>query len=414
MGTTPTARDNGGVSVPTLTPDALSALTPQQLRARRTAKWTAYPPDVLAMWVAEMDFPLAAPVRQALHRAVDAETLGYPMDPAKSGLPQAYVRWAADRYGWSVDPDRVFVVPDVMHGVQLALTQLTQPTDPVVVTTPVYMPFFDIVELSGRPQVRVPMATDEQGRATFDLEALDAAFAAGARTLLLCSPYNPLGRAFSRAELDALAQVVQRHDVRVISDEIHAPLVLDGVRHIPFASLSPDTAGRTVTVTAASKAWNLPGLRCAQVVLSNEPDAQVWRALSHWQTGSPSTLGVEATIAAFEQGRDWLDEVLAQLEANRAVVRQRVAQWPGVRLGSTEATYLAWLDLTGLELTEEPSQWLLRQARVALSPGRPFGAEPNGFARLNYATTPQILTEALDRIEHAVRERHATVTGTPV
>lgn len=379
-------------------------MTPQRLRARRTLKWTTFGPDILPLWVAEMDYPSAAPVLAALRRAIDAENFGYPMDPARSGLPEAFVSWAAHRYNWPVDPADVHVVADVMHGVRLALEYLTRPADPVVITTPVYMPFFDIVELARRPQVHVPMTdpAGESSRPGFDLDALDAAFSAGARTLLLCSPYNPLGRAFDRAELTALAEVVERHHARVVCDEIHAPLVHDGARHIPYAALSDVTAHHTVTVVAASKAWNLPGLKCAQVVTSNPADRARWRAIPMWETVGVSTLGMEASTAAYLHGEPWLGEVMTQLDANRRLLADQVATWPGVRLGSLEATYLAWLDLTDLHLAEEPAAWLLREAEVALSGGVPFRAAPHRFARVNYATTPTILAEALDRIEVAL------------
>ena len=242
----------------------LQALTPDALRARRTLKWASQPDDVLAMWVAEMDYPTAPAITAALHRAVDAETFGYPLDAGPSGLADALADDLARRHGWTVDPDDVFLVADVMRGVTLALETFSGRDDPVVITTPVYMPFFDVVELSGRPQVHVPMV-EVDGRPTFDLDALDGALAHGARTVLLCNPYNPLGRVLDRAELLAFAEVVERHGARVIADEIHAPLVFEGI-HLPYASLSPATASHTVTLVSASKAWNLPGLKCAQVV----------------------------------------------------------------------------------------------------------------------------------------------------
>ena len=386
--------DNGPVD--------LTALTPPQLQARRTMKWTTYPPDVLALWVAEMDYPTAEPVMAAIRAAVAAETFGYPMNPAASGLPEAYAGWALRRYGMTVDPADVHVVADVMHGVRLALEYFTAPDDPVIITTPVYMPFFDIVDLARRPQVHVPMATGPDGRAALDLDRINAAFAAGARTLLLCSPYNPLGRAFSPAELAALAEVVDRHGGRVVSDEIHAPLVHDDRPHVPYASVSAAAAAHTLTVVAASKAWNLPGLKCAQVLTSSPADRATWAAIPVWDLVGVSTLGMEASTAAYRDGEQWVTEVLTQLAANRETLRGRVAGWPGVRLGSTEATYLAWLDLTELGLTEEPAALLLREARVALSGGVPFRAPKHRFARLNYATTPTILDAALDRIEGAL------------
>jgi cystathionine beta-lyase len=381
----------------------LQALTPERLRARRTLKWASQPDDVLAMWVAEMDYPTAPAIADALHRAVDAETFGYPLDAGPSGLADVLAADLGRRHGWTVDPADVFLVADVMRGMTLALETFSDRDDPVVITTPVYMPFFDVVELSGRPQVHVPMI-DVDGRPTFDLDALDGAFAAGARTVLLCNPYNPLGRVLDRAELLAFAEVVERHEARVIADEIHAPLVFEG-SHIPYASLSPATAEHTLTLVSASKAWNLPGLKCAQVVTSNVADRAAWRRIPLWAKVGVASLGIEASVAAYRDGDAWLEEVRALLARHAAIVAEAVAGMPGVRHRRNEGTYLAWLDCTDLELDADPAEWFLEHARVALSPGRPFRAPARGFARLNFATTTAILEESLERMAKAIENR---------
>ncbi len=378
----------------------LSALTPARLRARRTIKWNAYPQDVLPLWVAEMDYPTAPPVMAALRRAVDAETFGYPLSARDSGLAQALVGWLADRHGWQVEAERVFALADVLTGVSLAVETFSGPHDAVVIPTPAYMPFFSVVELTGRPQVHVPMVLEDD-RWTLDLDAIDRAFAHGARTLILCNPHNPLGRVHSRHELLALADVVTRHGARVISDEIHAPLVLEG-RHLPYASLTDATAAHTVTVLSASKAWNLPGLKCAQVVTSNAADTTAWQAIPVWKSIGVSTMGIEANIAAYREGGAWMSEVTALLDQHRTLVAAAVERMPGVRHRRNEGTYLAWLDFTELSLDVEPADWLLAEARVALNPGVPFGVEPLRYARLNFATTTAILEEALSRIAAAV------------
>ncbi len=381
----------------------LQSLTPDALRARRTLKWASQPDDVLAMWVAEMDYPTAPAITAALHRAVDAETFGYPLDAGPSGLAEVLVADLARRHDWTVDPADVFLVADVMRGMSLALETFSARDDPVVITTPVYMPFFDVVELSGRPQVHVPMA-EVDGRPTYDLDALDGALAQGARTVLLCNPYNPLGRVLDRAELVAFAEVVERHGARVVADEIHAPLVFEG-RHIPYASLSPATANHTVTLVSASKAWNLPGLKCAQVVTSNAADRAAWRRIPLWAKVGVASLGIEATIAAYRDGHEWLAEVTTLLARHAALVAEAVEVMPGVRHRRNEGTYLAWLDCTELELDVDPADWFLEHARVALSPGRPFRAPGHRFARLNFATTTPILEQSLDRMRRAVENR---------
>lgn len=381
----------------------LQSLTPELLRARRSLKWNAAPPDVLPMWVAEMDYPTAPVVTEALQRAVRNESFGYPLTAQASGLADAVAAGLHDRYAWTVDPAHVHVVADVLRGMALAIELFSEPHDGVILTTPVYMPFFDLVTLTGRPQVHVPMA-ELDGRAVLDLAGVERAFAEGARTLVLCNPYNPLGRVLDRSELTALADIVTRHAGRVISDEIHAPLVLTG-EHIPYASLSPATAEHTVTVVSASKAWNLPGLKCAQVVLSNPVDDAAWGRLPLVATIGASTLGVEASIAAYRDGAGWLDEVCALLDVHAARVAEAVESWSGVRHRRNEGTYLAWLDCSEVELDTEPATWFLEHAQVMLSPGRPFRAPPRRFARLNFATTTALLDEGLGRIADALEKR---------
>jgi cysteine-S-conjugate beta-lyase len=348
-----------------------------------------------------MDYPLAPPVRAALERAVADEVLGYPLDAQQSGLADVLAGYLASAHGWSVDPDGIHVVADVMRGMTLALQTFSGPGDPVVITTPVYMPFFDVVELSGRPQVHVPMA-QVGGRAALDLVGIDDALAAGARTVLLCNPYNPLGRVFTREELLALAAVVDRHGARVVADEIHAPLVLEGT-HVPYASLDARTAAHTVTLMSASKGWNLPGLKCAQVVTSCAADTEAWRGIPFWSTVGVSTLGMEADIAAYRDGGEWIATVRDLLRTHAALVADAVDGMPGVRHTRNEGTYLAWLDCTDLRLDVDPATFFLDHARVALSPGEPFHAPAHRFARLNMATTTVLLEEGLERIARAAR-----------
>lgn len=390
----------------------LDALGPEALRARRTAKWNRYADDVIPMWVAEMDFPTDPHVRAAVHRAIDAETLGYPLTAQKSGLDVALAEWSQREHGWGIDPDGVHLVPNVVKGVGLALETLCEASAPVIIPTPAYMPFFDVVRLRGLPQVHVPMTRPTSPASlsqsapawALDVDAIDAAFAAGARTLILCNPHNPLGHVHTRAEMLALADVVERHGARVVSDEIHSPLVFDGT-HLPYAGLSTATAAHTVTITSASKAWNLPGLTCAQVVTTSAADTARWRGLPHEMTIGVGTLGIEANIAAYREGGAWMGQVRDRLAHNRLLVADAVAAMPGVTHRTNAATYLAWLDFSELALDLEPSDWLLEHARVALSVGDAFGAPARRFARLNFATTAPLLDEALARIADAVARR---------
>jgi cystathionine beta-lyase len=377
----------------------LDALTPRELRARRSLKWNRYPEDVLPLWVAEMDYPTAAPIKARLRRAVAVENFGYPLDAQASGLADAVVHHQKGQYGWAVDPSGVHAIADVMHGVSLAIKYFSRPADLVVIPTPLYMPFFEVVQLTGRPQVHVPMVWDDR-RWTLDLGSIDAALSVGARTVVLCNPHNPLGRVFARVELMGLADIVHRHGARVISDEVHAPLAFDRV-HVPYASLDDRTAGHTITVTSASKAWNLPGLRCAQAITSNPADTAAWARIPLWETIGVATMGLEASLAAYEQGGEWLAQVTEKLDVHRSLVADALSGMPGVRHVPNEGTYLAWLDCRELGLPGEPAGWFLEHAKVALSPGRPFRG-PAGHARLNFATTTPILEQALERMATAV------------
>ena len=297
-----------------------------RLRARRTVKWSLYGPDVLAAWVAEMDFDVAPVVRRALLDAMDREDFGY-VEADLGALTGATAAFLAGRYQWDVSPARIFPVADVLTGISAALDVLVAPGAPVVVPTPAYPPFFEIVELTGRPVVAVPMIRDD-GTDALDLDAIDGALASGARAVLLCNPHNPTGRVFTDDELHALAAVVERHGARVIADEVHAPLVYNGARHVPYASVSDATAAHAITVTSASKAFNLAGLKCAQVVASNHGDAARWRALPVFSVPGPTPLGIAASTAAYRDG------VSVARRAGRLPGRQRRPARRALRRGA--------------------------------------------------------------------------------
>jgi cystathionine beta-lyase len=365
------------------------------LRRRRSAKWQTYPPDVLPAWVAEMDFPLAPPVRDALQAALDDDDCGYPFP---GGLAEAFAPFAAERWGWTVDPARVRLVPDVMIAVVEILRVLTAPGDGVVINPPVYRPFFGAIAELGRELVEAPMI-EGAGRWELDLDALEAAFAGGARVYLLCNPHNPTGRSLARAELDAVAELTLRHDVAVVSDEIHAPLTLAGATHTPFASLGEDAARRGLTITGATKAWNLAGMKCAVVVAGSAAMEEELAALPESLRFHAGHFGVLGTIAAFESGGPWLDELLAYLDGNRRRLTELLAErLPGIGYVPAEAGYLAWLDCRALDLGDDPSDAFLARGRVALSPGPHFGTQGRGFVRLNLGTSAALVAEAVDRM----------------
>ena len=380
--------------------EVFDALTPAQLRARGTIKWNHFGPDVLALWIAEMDFPTAPAVLDGVRACVANEEFGYPA-LGSDALPVALTQWCERRYDWPIQPEWVRVVPDVLKGMEVVIEFLTRPESPVVLPVPAYMPFCDLLTVTGRQRIDIPMTQQDSGRYLMDLEALDAAFTAGAGSLILCNPNNPLGTAFTAEELSAIVDIAARHGARVIADEIHAPLVYDRP-HVAAASVSPAAADTVITLMSASKGWNLPGLMCAQVILTNPRDTAAWDRINMLHTMGAATVGISANLAAYTRGGPWLDALLAYLRGNRDhLSRALPAALPGLRVSHPEATYLAWLDFRALGLPAEPAEILLADARVALSPGLPFGGG-RGFARLNFATTRAILDRAIEAMAGAL------------
>lgn len=380
------------------------SVSPEAMRRRKTSKWSNYPEDVIPLWVAEMDFPTAPVIAEALADAVKREQFGYVPQEANRALAEAFAGWALRRYGWVVEPSCVHALPDVLKGVELGIEFYSPASSPIVLPTPAYMPFFEVPRSLRRPCIEVPTLF-EGGRRVLDLEGISTAFSKGARSIILCNPYNPLGRSFEKEELLALAEVVESHGARVVSDEIHAPLTYQKT-HVPYASVSELAASHSVTVVSASKAWNLPGLKCAELVTTNERDEEIWGSISRLATHGASTLGIHANRVAFNEGGDWLDETLVHLERNRRLLAELLSDLlPDVNYVVPEATYLAWLDFNALGLDEEPAEFFLDNARVAMNPGLAFGENGRGCSRLNFATSGGILEQALAAMAKAVRER---------
>jgi cystathionine beta-lyase len=379
----------------------LDAIDLAELHRRHSAKWRNFPADVLPTFVAEMDYPLAPPIRRALHAAVEAGDLGYTADRSDRRLPGAFARWA-EASGWAVPAEDVLVLPDVMRGIELALRVGTEPGDGVVVNTPIYPPFLSAVRESGRDLVDSRLVRTATGRYELDLDDLTARFAAGARAYLLCNPHNPSGRVLAADELRAVLRLAAEHDVLVVADEIHSPLVLPGARHTVAATL-PEAAGvRLLTVTSASKAWNVPGLRCALAVPNGPGLRDALRALPWRATSGASILGVAANVAAYTEGQPWLAAVLAHLDRNRRLLADLLRErLPEVGYAVPEATYLGWLDCRPLGLAD-PAATFLAGGRVAVGDGTAFGPPGTGFVRVSFATSAAILTEIVDRMAAAL------------
>jgi cystathionine beta-lyase len=392
--------------------------TEDELRARGSQKWTKGGPGVIGAFVAEMDFGAAPPVETALLDVVKRADFGYLSQPAVEAMADACAAWQRDRYGWDVDPGRVRPLPDVITGLAAAITVFSRPGSPVILPTPAYMPFLTVPGTLDREIIQVPMATGA-GRYVLDLDGIDAAFKRGGHLLILCNPCNPVGRVYSRDELTAVAAVVEANGGRVFADEIHAPLLYPGGTHIPYASLGEVTAAHTVTGTAASKGWNLPGLKCAQLLLSNERDAAVWAERGSTFEHGASTPGVRASVAAYRDGGPWLDDVVGYLDGSRTLLAGLLAEHlPEVGYRPPEGTYLAWLDCRSLfadrggrprrgrppvlPADESPAEFFLAKARVMLTDGAACGEAGRGHVRLNFATPRPILTEIVRRLAGVV------------
>jgi cystathionine beta-lyase len=385
----------GSVTVP-LPVDELAVL-----RVRRSAKWRTYPPDVLPLTIAEMDFALAEPITEVLREAVSRSDTGYAMPAPELG--EAVAVFAQARWGWPVEPGSVTGVTDVSTGCVELLRACCRPGEAVVISPPVYPPFFDWVTEAGTRLIEAPLRQDGSGTWRLDLDALRDAFRARPAAYVLCSPHNPVGRVHDRGELEVVAQLAHEYGVRVISDEIHAPLVLEGAAFTPFLTV-PGAADIAVSLTSASKAWNLAGLKCAAIVTGSP----AMRALAgqlppdgRWRVGH---FGVLAMVAALTTGQPWLDALLATLEIRRRQLGDLIAaQLPDIRWQPPQATYLAWLDCRRVGRGEQPRDLFLRRGRVALEPGPRFGAPGSGFVRLNFGTSEAVLAEAIERMAAALR-----------
>ena len=382
------------------------AITIEQLRAVGGAKWGRFP-EAIGAFIAEMDFGIAEPITAALHEAVEVGAFGYLSDGPVRAMGEAYAGFAEQTYGWQVDPGDVHAIPDVLSGLGAAIRFLTDPGTPVIVPTPAYMPFLQIPHVHQRPILQVPMIHDGH-RYRYDLQGLDEAFAAGGQLLVLCNPHNPIGRVLETSEMLEVAQVAQRHGGRVFADEIHAPLVYGEHRHVPYASLNEVTAGHAITATSTSKAWNLPGLKAAQLILSNDHDRQRWQTAGPIVSEGTANLGLVAAVAAYSHGRPWLAQVLDYLDGNRVLLGDLVAEHlPGARYQAPEGTYLAWLDLRQVGLSAPLAQFFRSEAGVIVTDGTLCGAGGEGFIRYNFATPRPILTQGLEQMGAALRAARA-------
>lgn len=389
------------------TQNPLESLSLDQLRERQSAKWQVFGPDVLPLWVAEMDVPLAEPVAQTLHEVAARGDTGYPR-------PDAYIEalrdFSARHWGWQISPSQVRPVRDVMNGVVHALRLVGELADTVIVSSPVYPPFFLYPVTAGRRVVEAPLGAD--GRLDFEMleESFNLRTIGGQATYLLSNPHNPTGAVHTRAELEQLAQLAGDYGIRVVADEVHAPLVYGDAEFTPYLTVDP----RGFSLMSASKAFNLAGLKAGLLIAGEEAVAELDDLPPELGHG-PSHAGVLTHTAAFTDGDPWLDALLAGLESNRDLLGSLLrTHAPEVMWTAPQGTYLAWLDFSAYGFDDDeptpgvespingPARQLLDRGKVALTPGHPFGEGGQRRARLNFATSEAVLTEAVERLGAAL------------
>ncbi len=386
-------------------------ITVDDLVAQASMKWSRNP-GKLAAFVAEMDFGVAPVITQALHDEIDAARLGYLPPGIIRDMTQATSAFMKNRFGWDVPRARIYPVADVLAAYEIFLERFTRPGSALIIPTPAYMPFFTVTALRGRDIIQVPMVTGADGRSEMDLDAIGEALASGANGVILCNPHNPVGRVYSKTELLAFANVVEAHGGRVFSDEIHAPITFDGHNHLPYASLSETTAGHTITAVSASKAWNIPGLKCAQLIASNEKDQAALQEFGFMVSHGAGTPGLVANTVAYNEGHEWLEDVLGYINNNRTRLGELLEKHlPGVGYTPPEGSYIAWLDCRGLPDVTGGASWsefFMTKAGVALTDGALCGEAGVGHVRMMLSAPTHILELIVQRMGDAVAQAQST------
>ena len=377
----------------------LSALPLSQLQKRRSAKWREFPSDVLPLPVAEMDFEIAKPIRDVLEEMIKGSDTGYLGPIPELGINLA--KFSKARWGWEIDPEQVFTATDVGVGMVEMARTVVNPGDLIMINSPVYHNMNNwIAELRCKsfdaPLIKTGL------HYTLDLDAVERGYKAGVKAHFLCNPHNPVGTVFNKEELTALAEIAKKYGVTIFSDEIHAPLTYDATQFVPFLAVSETAREVGICVTAASKSWNLAGLKCATVITAHPKQQERAKAMPAAVHFRASLFGAVASATAY-QCSDWLDSAIETFDSNRNYLKKLLTQsLPTVGYRVPDFSYLAWLDLTSLNLGENPAQTLLEKGKLALNAGAMFGADSGNFVRLNFATSEEILDEAISRIAECV------------
>jgi cystathionine beta-lyase len=377
-----------------------------ELSTHHSEKWRAFAPDVIPLPVAEMDFPVAAPIREFLHSMVEHSDMGYL--GAIPELGSAFASFADRRWNWTVDPTHVRVATDVGVGVVEILRVFTNPGDGVLISSPVYQNFYTWINETKVKCIDVPFihqqADDVSLAWSIDWEGIEEAYSSGIKIHLLCSPHNPIGRVYTKEELSKFVALAVKYNVLIISDEIHSPLEYSEHPFVPILTLGAEAQSHCVVVTAASKGWNIAGLKCAIIVSGSEAMHEKLNALPPALHYRASLLGAFATAVAFDKCAPWLDTVINQLDHNRNLITKLITEHlPEVIYNPPQHSYLAWFDLSALNLGDEPTAVILDKTKVALNAGHIYGAQWGQFARMNFATSPEIITQAITQMARGIR-----------
>jgi cystathionine beta-lyase len=378
-------------------------------RPTDSIKWNKYEADVLPLWVADMDYPVAEPILQTLQCRVTHGIFGYPDIHPKPGSVSELQQVLVDRmqrlYKWHLVPEDLILLPGVIVGLNLTCHTLETPGGGVLIQTPVYPPFFQTAPNAGMVLQEAPLVRQPDGRYEIDWETFESAFTDETRVFILCNPHNPVGRVFQKSELERMAEICLRHGVIICSDEIHCDLLFKGQKHLPIASLDDEIAQNTVTLMSPTKTFNIAGLQCSFAIVQNkelrQKLVQTMSGLVMWV----NLIGLTATLAAYREGQEWLDQVLEYLEGNRDYLSDFIqSQLPGLTMVKPEGTYLAWLDCRKSGIQGNPHAFFLKEARVAFNDGVTFGKGGEEFVRLNFASTRATLTRALEQMKIALEK----------
>jgi cysteine-S-conjugate beta-lyase len=371
-------------------------------RGGDSLKWEKYGPEVLPLWVADMDYVPAEPILRALHRRVEHGFFGY-TQPTQE-LRQLIQNRLLKRYQWKIESEELFFLPGIVMGLNLFLQAFTCRQDEVLVQPPVYPPIWKSPTRLGRNLVE-PILVRRGDSYEIDFDAFEKVITEHTKVFILCNPHNPVARVYTRKELEQMAEVCLRHDLLICSDEIHCDLVYPGYSHIPIATLDPSVSARTITLMAATKTYNLAGLWCGFAIIQNPKLEKIWKETTAGINPGINIMGQVAASAGFKEGEEWLGQVLAYLKNNRDFLNQYLqTKIPEIHMTRMEATYLAWLDCRNSGIPKNPFDFFLKEAKVALVDGMEFGKGGEGFVRLNFACPRKTLTEALDRMAYALEK----------